>query len=362
MKTLEEELDIQEIEMRTYNFNDKNDPETGELEFNTYLTYLKSIVSYAKKKDQRIGNCLSRGIDGCIKSIPKMMNRNTVEKTKAFKHIKSHTREQYTQTFFDKPNYDESYYLDDITPELDALKHLSQRLNDINNSEMAQKLRELYDSIKNMYSEVPSACPTPKIFELEDGEVAHDIRNTMKAFQDEIQYQIAKNQLLKIKKDNEAQTEIEIIDVGLYNKLATQLSAKEVELFQLKYRHECLLEENKKMEEMIESYKSQNEELLKKLRDSEIELKAVKEKMTKLTVYESDMNFQIIDLTQEVRKKKAKIAKLRKELEEAEEDVDSKRDKIDKFRNALDDLTEKFDELSKKSELNKSKLSLIEKA
>ncbi|CAG9316861.1 unnamed protein product [Blepharisma stoltei] len=362
IKSLEEQLDTQEIELRTYNYTNKNDPKTGEVEWQAYTHYMQGIINSVKKRDQRIGNCLIRGLSGCIRAVSKIQNKRPEEKYIACESSRRFTREQYTQTYSNSQNYTESSFVDDISPEIEALKNLSKKISDLNNEALAKKLKDLYESLRMMYSDVPSPCETPKLFELENGEVANDIRNTMKAFQEELQYQITKKQLLKIKHDHSVQTDFEVMDASMYGKLQEQFTSKEVELFQLKYRYECALEENKKLEEAYTRYQKECEESQRRIKVLEDEAKNVFDRNNKLTQYESDLNYQLIDLTQGIQKRKEKIAKLRKDLEEAEEDIDHKREKLDKFRNELDETTEQLEVKTKKLEIAEQKLSIIERA
>ncbi|CAG9328373.1 unnamed protein product [Blepharisma stoltei] len=320
LKRLEEELDKQEIELKTYNFLDRNDPETGLKEFSAYKNYLEGLSILLKQQDARIGNTLVRGLVGLTRAYKKIINRSEAPKPEIIP--KKRTREQLTQTYELAIERTPSIILpvkEEPSLELEVFKRLANRFQKISQGVLSQKLNDLHDSLCLMLTDVPSPSETPDILDINIVHYVQDIEQGIKVIQNEISTHLnRKVNFNRSKIDKFLQTDIKFVDLNEYDALTNLLKEKELKILNYK--------------QQINLFKANTEDLQLQLEQSKASIAKYKEK--------------IVEIEDKERKNKAELGNLYRKLEESE-----------KFKQGFEQANEKLKALG--NELYLAKLSGI---
>lgn len=330
MKRLEEELDIQEIELKTYNFIERNDPETGFKEFGIYKEYLEGLSGLIKQQDVRMGNGIIRGLIGLIRASKKICVKGEIEKPSIMP--KKRTREQLTQTFevpVKQPKYHEPK--DTASHDLEIFKDLASRFKNISRGDLTQKLNDLHLSLTLMVTDVPSPSETPDLFDIKIVKVVEDIEQNIKVIQNEIETHLNRKKN-SLKSEKLSQTEGKLVDLLEHNILSSLLKEKEIKIM--------------KQKQKIQSLKSKLVEVDKQIQTATVYITTYKEK--------------IIELEEILRKQKTEIADLSQNLDESKKIADKLKGSYDAANEKLKDLS--FDVYTAKLNalIMQEKLSQIE--
>ncbi|CAG9326544.1 unnamed protein product [Blepharisma stoltei] len=327
---LDKDLDKFEIDLESFKAADIRDFKLISQVFEKYQEYMENLAICAKQKDNTLGNCIIRGVIGYKKAYHNI--KKHLKNIESFKKSEKHnSKEDWTQTgalplkIIEKTNGGE-------TPDLNFLKELGEKLQNLKFTTITSQLWDLYDSLCQMHTDVPSPIETPDFMKFDAQEKAKEL---------EIGVANLKNDL-KIKFENERiKKEIEVAEkecqadyIGLEHRkgsiLEGMLEKKELEFLKIKRKHDFLLEDKKKLEEQIKLKDSKIQELTEALGLNEIVVLKVK-----ITEISNELRSEKIinEIAKEkLDKNKIVISNLKKENEGLKIKLIGKRNKIQRIK------------------------------
>jgi len=344
LKKLEEDLDSQEIDLKTYNFMERNDPTTAEQEFGVYRAYLEGVGVCLMQKYARFGSSVMRGIKGLSRAFLKVTAKESISASPA-SQIQKSTKTQPTQTSVEEEEEQSA----DIT----YFKSVQKRLKGMDYGKIPGHLTDLYERLQSMVTDLPSPSKTPEYMSLEVRDIAKDLGVNLKSFENELISYLNRKNMSKLKRTSETQTEVEVVDPNHFNFIKDSLYEKEKKVSELSSKLESATEEVKTTMKAVNSLKFENQSLessLFKERQEASNLRQViiDNKYTDHSTQKLDFQKEIDRLYDRLKAAKDKKKKLKNEYQSTVKKLESTSNKIQKLKN--------------KSQVFKMKLEEIEEA
>lgn len=322
LKRLDEQLDSYEIEIEAYKFTNKPKGCINLKECETYLWYLEGLSLCVKQKDSKLGNCVLRGLMGHKKAFKNLTEDLKFEDSQDIQKILY--KDSYSQTL-DNRSQDLS------SPDLDSLKVLGDKLKNLKLSRITNKLCDLYDSLCQMHTDVPSPTETPEVYTFDVKEAAKSLEADVQSLRNTLTMKMTKKKMVKtlISKDTQTDKQIEEKKV-----IETILQEKELEAFQYKHKYELALEEINHLKENLLNRKTFITEERKYV-DNSKEIFDLKFKINGLEEENRELHAKSQFLIEKLAQKKIKIAELKRELQSYKNKMIGKRNKIREFKDNL---------------------------
>jgi hypothetical protein len=267
---IEKKLDAKEIELKNLSSYENF---SLECDFRYYLEYLNEICLCIRQKDAKLTKSLLRGIVGCERILKKISLRQPEISLKV-SPVKLIKTDNFSQTdnepILDKPLRFCS------TPELESIKQLQGTLKKIKVSRITRQLCDLYDSLSQMYTDIPEPTQSP---EPEDTEYANPKRimhlhlNVIKKNINNL-LSSTKNELNKKFQEKSCQDDFPSSSTVQVKTLETMLREKESEVTKYKKKYESTSSEKKELEEKMTKINNFYNEVSKQ--HNQIEIEAVK--------------------------------------------------------------------------------------
>lgn len=326
---LEKELDISEINTFGATVN-------CEQEFRLYKLYLEKLSSIIGKKDFKLGNILLRGVIGCEKAFKKLSIQNRAEVSRPSKqHENIYKKEISTQTI----TIEKVLAVPDLltSPELENIKSLAGTLDKIKLTRISNQLEEVYESLNNMYTDIPSPSesPLPELPEFpESNENKKIINLQITVIRNNIKNILKNPEIKKLGIDKEVQTESDkkrrtIVALVDMNK------EKELGLLKFKGKNESLQKDKSKLEESLIRNSEISAEMERKLGDSDIKLSKLKQSMEFLQEKNFQNEIKISKFESKLTESNQKISYLTNIIESLKITIKKKQSQL---QNSLDQL------------------------
>lgn len=320
-KGIEEELDAQEISLKNYNFINKSTNKIITNEFVAYYRYLESIAYLLKKKDQKLGSAIIRGIFGLEKAY-----KNLTEIKNEAKEIKFVKKARVKELGIQTEAKIQSETTDTLTDEeLDSLKKLGIHLSKIKFSKVSLRLIEAYESLVKMNTSLPDLSDMPENLDYTGHRIMKDLESNFKHFQSEI-----KSKLFSLKKiDNSVEKEVQTDDIVKPKSLFDDKHRSfQVKIEELRLKSEKLEKEKTKAEEEGLKNYSIAQDIAKRYDGLEKE----NQKLTiKRSGYEDAIKLlreKITQLSDKVTKKRRRKFMYKKNIEDLKVKITGKRSKM----------------------------------
>ncbi|CAG9335073.1 unnamed protein product [Blepharisma stoltei] len=296
-------------------------------EWEKYQKYLENISICAIQKDSKLGNCIIRGIIGLTKTFKKLsknINEGPLEaKSTNYKEKSSQTEKEKVP----EPRFCSS-------PELESLKELQSKLKNIRFSRITGQLCDLYDSLCQMHTDIPSPTDTPDLIKFDSEEAAKELEKDVEELRNELTIKLVKKKVIKKTLDKECQVERIQKNTHREELLENILGEKELDLFKLKHKCEELLEERKKWQDKLEEHKNKSNED-ENASQNEQEIEKLKEKIHELEYELRGQNINVDILKEKYERARSNFERIKKENGKLKEKLIGKRRKLQEIRENL---------------------------
>ncbi|CAG9334912.1 unnamed protein product [Blepharisma stoltei] len=320
LNRLDKDLDAYEIELNNINPLDGFDLQNINQSCEKYQQYLENIAICTKQKDTKLGNCIIRGLIGYKKAfqqITKYLKNLESKKTPA----KIRCRDEITQTENSGENGRVKACRSD-SPDINFLKELGDKMKNLKVTGVTNHLWDLYDSLCQMRTDVPSPVETPDLIKFDIKEENNGFEDGVENLRKEWVSSLARQKTIKQTQCAEKGCQVE--NKGIDSALESIAGEKELEILKLKRRCDTLLEEKKKFDDEISFKNLKIYELTGKLN----EIAQLQNKVTEISIeLKSEKSINSIS-KEKLEKSKLTINSLKKECENLKTKLIGKRNKL----------------------------------
>ncbi|CAG9319823.1 unnamed protein product [Blepharisma stoltei] len=272
---LDKELEIKEVELEGLRHLNSSQQYLCEKEYEIYRWYLEELALSLLHKDKGISNRIIKGITGFLKVAKKSFSAKPIEESQPKKRHKENSSQ--TEEIDDK---EEIRFCS--TPELNFIRDLSGKLQNVRFSKITKKLCDLYDSICKMHTEVPiSPTELPDGYDFDEYKAAKLLEANIHDFHSKLTVTFSKGQPKQNANGNDKETQTDTADRKESKKGKDPLlQDKEIDTELLKQKYNHLISENKRLEDVINKMKHNLQDIEKKFNDNEFEAFQAKNKQT----------------------------------------------------------------------------------
>lgn len=246
---IEQDLDSKEIMMLTSTMS-------SEQQYRVYMKYLESLANLLKFRDEKLSKMMARGIVGCDKAVGKGFLRENVEDSQIF------IRERVAKKNFGVEIETQTSLVEDFTvepadttdPEYYSIQHLPKSLKKIQISKISSQLYNVYESLRNMETEIPNPTEIPEFTPIEITEKEKTMKISLTIIRESMNKLLQqKREIKKIGLPKATQTEGNKKN-NIENALEMMNNEKEIDLMKIRSKMVGLIEENEKaMEKLIKA-------------------------------------------------------------------------------------------------------------